>query len=205
LTKFIYQLYNYKTQIKVREFWNILYSFWVKNTFKKCGNNFNVVAPLSLKGSEYISIGNNFHSINTIRFECWNKYFDEQFCPSLTIGNNVSMNNNIHIGCINEITIGNNVLIASNVFITDHFHGYVDKRDLNIPPYLRTLYSRGSVHIMDDVWIGENVTIMPNVKLGKSCVVGANSVVTKSFPDYSVIAGVPAKFIKSLKDKKNEL
>lgn len=45
-------------------------------------------------------------------------------------------------------------------------------------------------------WIGEKVSIMPGVVLGNKCVVGANSVVTKSFPDYCIIGGIPARIIK---------
>jgi len=193
-----FKIYDYNTHIYITKIKNVLYSSWIKNVFKKCGNNFYVASPISIKGGDYIEIGNNFTGINNLRFECWNEYLGMKFSPSLVIGNNVSMNNNIHIGCINKILIGDNVLFASNIFVTDHFHGYVDERDLNISPHFRELYSKGQVVIMDDVWIGENVTIMPNVTIGKSCVIGANSVVTNSFPDNSIIAGVPAKIIRKL-------
>lgn len=58
---------------------------------------------------------------------------------------------------------------------------------------------KGPVSIGDHSWIGANSVIMPNVKLGKFCVVAANSFVNKSFPDYSVIGGNPARLIKTLK------
>jgi chloramphenicol O-acetyltransferase type B len=51
--------------------------------------------------------------------------------------------------------------------------------------------------IEDDVWIGHGVTIMRGVKIGEGSIVGANSVVTKDIPPYSIFAGVPAKFIRS--------
>lgn len=194
----IYKVYNYNIHVFLIRNSHVIYSLWIKNVFKKCGEYFFVNRGMSIRGGNYIEIGKNFTGMSLIRFECWEEYIDEKFSPSLIIGNNVSMNNNIHIGCINKIHIGDNVLLASNIFITDHFHGFVDSRDKNIPPFLRPLYSRGPVVIGDNVWIGENVTIMPNVNIGKSCIVGANSVVTKSFPDNSVIAGVPAKLIKTL-------
>lgn len=198
LAKILYQIYSYDISIYLFKKKNIFYSFWVKNAFRKCGENFTVISPIYLKGGKYISVGNNFNAMNMIRLECWDEYLGDYFSPSLVIGDNVSMNNNIHIGCIDKIYIGNNVLFASNIFITDHFHGYTDERDVNVAPFLRKLFSKGEVKIMDDVWIGENVTILPNVTIGKCCTIGANSVVTKSFPDYSVVAGVPAKLIRTI-------
>ena len=58
----------------------------------------------------------------------------------------------------------------------------------------------GKIEIDDNCFIGANCIILPNVYLGKNCIVGAGSVVTKSFPENSVIAGVPARKIKSTKE-----
>lgn len=61
-----------------------------------------------------------------------------------------------------------------------------------------SLYSKGPVIIGDNVWVGAGSCILPNVTIGNNCIIGANSVVTKSFPDNCVIAGNPAKIIKQL-------
>lgn len=145
-----------------------------------------------------MTIGENFLSFSRLRLECWDQYLDYSYSPVLKIGDNVAMNYNCHIGCINHIEIGNNVLFASNVYITDHFHGFIDERDKSCIPAERELYSKGAVIIRDNVWIGENVTILPGVEVGKNCIIGANSVVTKSFPDNSVLAGIPARMIKTI-------
>ena len=61
------------------------------------------------------------------------------------------------------------------------------------------LFFGGGVSIGDDTWIGTNVVIAGTVEIGKHCVIGANSVVTHDIPDYSVVAGCPAKVIKQIK------
>jgi acetyltransferase-like isoleucine patch superfamily enzyme len=101
-----------------------------------------------------------------------------------------------HITAINKITIGNGVLTGRWVTITDNSHGKTDKNSFSIPPAKRALYSAGAVIIEDNVWIGDKVTILPNVHIGKNAVIGANSVVTKDIPENSVVAGIPAKVVK---------
>ena len=196
------KFYNYKSSKYLKKIKNTCYSFWICNFFKKCGSAFHVESPSYLIGEKYISIGNSFGSLERLRLECWDSYGEEKFTPKLIIGNNVNMNYNVHIGCINEIRVGNGVLFASNIFITDHHHGYNDERDINLAPSLRALVSKGPVVIEDNVWIGENVSILPNLTIGEGTIIGANSVVTKSFPKYSVIGGVPAKIIKILNTNK---
>lgn len=194
----IYKIYNYNTMLLLRNVRNIIYSYWIRNSFKECGDEIHIFSPTYIKGNRYMTIGDNFSSHEGLRLECWDKFGVETFNPKLIIGNNVAMNRNVHIGCIEKVFIGNNVLLASNIFISDHQHGFIDKRDLGTTPGERSLNTNGPVIIEDNVWIGENVAIMPNVTIGKGCIIGANSVVTKSFPKNSVLAGIPAKLIKSL-------
>lgn len=120
------------------------------------------------------------------------------FSPFVKIGNNVSIESDCHISSINKIIIGDNVLMASFVYISDHSHGEITRAELALPPLERPLYSKGPIIIGNNVWIGEKVCILPNVKIGNSAIIGANSVVTKDIPPYSVAAGSPAKVIKQL-------
>ena len=64
----------------------------------------------------------------------------------------------------------------------------------------RPLISKGCVVIEDNVWLGDNVCVLPGVTIGKGSVIGANSVVTHSIPPYSIAVGTPAKIV--LKDNK---
>lgn len=177
---------------------NQLYSMWKANDFKKTGIFFNIEYPMYLHGGEYITIGANFNSGMRLRLEAYNKHLGHEFTPKIRIGNNVSLNSDCHIGAINEIIIEDGVLIASKVFITDHYHGNITTEGIEIPPYKRKLYSRGSVKIEKNVWIGEGVVVLPNVVIGENSIIGANSVITKDIPKNSVVGGNPAKLIRTL-------
>lgn len=110
-------------------------------------------------------------------------------------GNNVKLGRNCIIAANQGVYIGNNVLIADNVSIRDADHIYSDP-DLLI----REQGVRFSpVRIGNDVWIGYGVVVTAGVEIGDGCVIGANAVVTRSMPPYSVCAGVPAHVIKSRK------
>lgn len=184
---------------KVCNFFHFLHSGRFYGQVSSCGYPVDLRYPTYLAGGKYIKIGKKFHASYRLRIEAWDKYKDVSFTPSILIGDNVSFSDNCHIGAINRIEIGNNVLFGSNVYVTDHFHGTSTPKDIDIHPLERDLFSKGAVVIEDNVWIGDGVCIMPNVKIGSSCIVGANSVVTKSFPSNCVIAGVPATIIKYLK------
>lgn len=170
----------------------------IKYQFKKIGTDSYIPSPRRIFNPQYISIGNNFSCLNDTRIEAISEYYGEAFNPMISIGNNVNMSANCHIGCIDKIIIGDNVLIASRVYISDHNHGFIDERDVNVAPALRPLSSRGAVIIERNVWIGEGVSILPGVVVGENSIIGANSVVTRSVPKNSVVAGIPAKVIRSL-------
>lgn len=177
---------------------NILFASIIKKSFNKVGNNFYIESPCIIKGGKYIVIGNNFRALSRVRIEAIDFHNGKKYFPKIIIGSNVSLNTDIHIGAINMVSIGDNVLFASRIFITDHYHGLIDQNSIKDAPSDRILYSKGSVIIEDNVWIGEGVIILPNVRIGANSIIGANAVVTKSFPQNSVIAGNPAILIKLL-------
>lgn len=181
---------------------NLVCSLYHGVRFESCDlKNIFIEYPTTLiRGHEYINIGENFFSRKGLRLETIWFYNDKVYNPKIQIGNNVSLNNDCHIACIDKIVIGDNVLFASKIFITDHFHGEINGNELTILPASRNLYSKGPVVIEDSVWIGECVAIMPGVTIGKNSIIGANSVVTKSFEANSIIAGNPARLIKRIHD-----
>lgn len=101
--------------------------------------------------------------------------------------------------CVGDVSIGKNALIAPNVFISSGSH-IAKSRELIRYQDEQFIRDHGFVFsepvvIGDDCWLGVNSVICPGVTLGNGCVVGAGSVVTKSFPEYTIVAGVPAKVI----------
>lgn len=162
------------------------------------GENCRVGKNFWIREPEHISIGDNFEGGNNISIHAWKNYkgkISEQN-PRIIIGNNVSMTERCGISCMNEVIISDGVLLGVNTFITDNAHGDMSRKNLEIPPNQRELYSKGPVVIGKNVWIGRNVCVMPNVTIGEGAIIGANAVVTHNIPAYSVAAGVPARVIK---------
>ena len=153
------------------------------------------VPYLSLVGGKYISLGQN----TTIGKHAWlaafDNYIGQHFSPSIQIGSNVTVGNFFCLTAIDRIEIGNGCLFSEYVYISDHSHGTDPRLG---PPAMQPLHSKGPVIIGENTFIGYRASVLPGVKLGMHCVVGAHSVVTHSFPDYSVIAGVPARLLKQL-------
>lgn len=189
---------NFSIYYKIRRNWRGIYSHWIQLEFGNVGDSVYIGKMYYLKGAKYISIADNVDIGERCIIEVHDKYQDQSFRPRLIIGSNCHIGDDSHITCINEIVIGNNVRMGRKIFITDNAHGASLRSLLDMSPNKRPLASKGPVIIGDNVWIGEMVCIMPGVKIGKGCIIGANAVVTKNIPPYCVVGGNPAKIIKEL-------
>lgn len=151
--------------------------------------------PIDIRGKKGINFGSGITTGYGCRFESFSKDGNK----TLVIGNNVQINDYCHISALEAVIIGNNVLIASKVFITDLEHGsYVGDLNDSVPNSIvkdRPLSSKPVV-IGNNVWIGELCSVLPGVTIGDNCIIGANSVVTKSIPANSIAVGNPARIIK---------
>lgn len=125
---------------------------------------------------------------------CIDKMGGKTYTPSLIIGKNVNIGNNFTAVCSGSLIIENDALIAPNVFITDLNHGIDPESKIG---YEHQPYVIKNVKVGEGTWVGQNSTILPGVTIGKKCVIGANSVVTKSIPDYCIAVGNPARIIKN--------
>lgn len=153
-----------------------------------------IYKPLMLNGGAYIKLGDCVLIREHSRIEVladWNGKKAKN-TPRLEIGNNVNIEERLHLICAEEIIIEDNVTISFDVYITDNVHSY---QEINVHALKQTLDTK-KVLIKEYAMVGAGTRIMPGVTIGKNAIVGANAVVTKAVPDYSIVAGCPAKVIR---------
>jgi acetyltransferase-like isoleucine patch superfamily enzyme len=161
-----------------------------------------IESPKKIDNGNCISFGEN----TSVGFDGWigaiKNYGLQKFNPKVIFEKNVRVGNYCCVTAIDKIVIKEGTLCSEYLYVSDHYHG--TDPSLQISPAKQPLFSKGPVEIGKNCFIGYRVSILSGVKLGDYCVVGAHSVVNKSFPDYSMVAGSPAKLIKrySLEEKK---
>ncbi|WP_420574561.1 acyltransferase [Kordia sp.] len=170
--------------------------------YKLLSNNTNTIGkpkriqPLLLEGDGNIQFGNNV-SFGILRspylFSGYGYIEARGKSVVVSFEESVAINNSCVITAEKKITICKNTVIGYNCHISDSsFHNLdIDKRHETDP-------DPQEVYIDENVFIGNNVTILKGVKLGKNVVVGSGAIVTKSFPDNVVVAGVPAKIVSEI-------
>lgn len=145
------------------------------------------IDALSLDG---VKLGENVTLGKNTIIECTGSI--ESIGKGIIIGNRTSFADNCFFGAAGGITIGDDVICGQFIRFHSENHNYSDKNKL--------IKEQGTTHkgikIGNNCWIGAGVVFLDGAELGNGCVVGANAVVTKRFPDNSIIAGVPAKLIK---------
>lgn len=141
-----------------------------------------------------IFIGDNVHIFNNCQLATHPN--SNVLQPKITIGNGCTLGEQTHITCANKITIGDNLLTGRRCTITDNSHGTTSLQDLLKNPHTRDIFSKGSVSIGKNVWLGDNVIVLPGVTIGDGVVIGANAVITKDIPSYAIAVGNPIKIIR---------
>ncbi len=188
VNKDIYEIFLYLKRVYLKLKTKLFYSIFLKSV----GKNTFIDKPLLLSGMKYVQLGRNVIIFKNCRIELIPNYGNQRFEPQLIIGDYTQIHQNAHITCSRSITVGKNVVITSNVTITDINHLYTD---IDIPINLQQIQVK-PVEIGDQSYVYNNSVILPGVKVGKHCVIAANSVVSRDIPDYSIVAGNPAKIIK---------
>ena len=129
---------------------------------------------------------------NSFTQGCWLWPVDVPFGGiRIAIGNYNYFNRNLMIDACGYVEVGDRNMFGPDVYITDSNHQFGGGAAPHTLPM-----DIGKVKIGNHCWIGAGAIILKNVELGDGCVVGAGAVVTKSFPNGSVIAGVPARLIR---------
>lgn len=174
-----------------------LYRLVGSAVFGGFGRAVRIVWPLRLVGCRWMT----FEDAVTLQYGAYVAAIaPDGKPPALRIGRGTLIGNHVHIICSRRVTIGAKVLIADRVYISDDRHQY---EDVALPVMEQPLVQLRDVSIGEGTWLGENVCVM-GCSIGRQCVIGANSVVHRDIPDYSVAAGSPAVIIKRYDSARGE-
>jgi acetyltransferase-like isoleucine patch superfamily enzyme len=177
---------------------NKLHSIWVGLTYPFAAKgrklDLHITSRISRQDAPRISLGNSV----SLRKDAWLNVAEVNASNELAIiiEDNSAIGNQTIISARNLIHIERDVLIAQWVLIVDHNHAY---EDITVPIINQGITEGGRIRIGQGSWIGRGAVILcprGELTIGRNCVVAANSVVTRSIPDYSLVAGLPARIIR---------
>jgi acetyltransferase-like isoleucine patch superfamily enzyme len=176
-----------------------LHTAWPRSTYPFAGFGRGVSIHYSCDigrgGSERIVIGDEVFLAADVWLNA--ALGSAEIGPQIVLGKGCKIGRRSIISARNRIVLESNVLLAPAVLIMDHNHEYSDP---NLPIHAQGITSGGTITIERNCWIGYNAVIFcgtGELKLGHNSVVGANAVVTASFPAHSVVAGNPARLVKA--------
>ncbi len=155
------------------------------------GKRTRVKKPMRIIGKKRIYLGDYVTLLNNCRLETIRSWGGDILKGVLKIGKNTSFQQGCHIIAAKEVIIGDDCVFSAYVYISDCSHDYNPQEDI-----MSSKLEIKPVKIGNHCFVGIGSCIMPGVQLGECVVVGANSVVTKSFPGYCMVAGAPARVIK---------
>jgi lipopolysaccharide O-acetyltransferase len=153
-----------------------------------------------MQGAQHMRFGSRVVIAENSWLAAFDRYADRTHTPSLSIGSDVTIGRYACVTAINQIDIGDGCLISEHVYISDHIHEHAPDGGLLVR---QPLSSKGPVRIGPSCFLGYRVAVLPGVTLGAHCVVGAHSVVTRSFPAHSMLAGAPAQLIRRFNPSTN--
>jgi acetyltransferase-like isoleucine patch superfamily enzyme len=113
----------------------------------------------------------------------------------IRLGQRVYLSRGVTVGAVGLVEIGDFALVGPGCYITDADHRFSDQ---TVPLPDQGMSSKGPTVIEDNVWLGANVVVTSGVRIGRRSVIGANSVVTRDIPAFSVAAGIPATVVSTI-------
>lgn len=168
------------------------FSLLVRGSFASFGSRTVLQPPIRLAGEGGISVGSGIY----VGAGAWFQTLQDGDGGhgSIAIGDGTSMAGNCTLSSARAIRIGREVSFARGVYVADHAHAY---DDCSLPVLAQGLTNIAEVEIGDGAWLGQNVVVLPGVRIGRGAVVSANSVVAGNVPDHTVVAGTPARIVRS--------
>jgi acetyltransferase-like isoleucine patch superfamily enzyme len=180
--------YRWLTRFK-----NKCFSIAVGGAFAQFGNRSVLTLPIRIAGENRIEIGDRVF----LGGGCWLQTLpdNDNQAVAISIGSGTSVAGACVISAVRNVRLEEDVLLARNVYISDHIHRY-DQTD-------RPILSQGvdkvqPVLVKRGSWLGQNVVVCPGVTIGAGCVIGANSVVNRDIPDFSLAVGSPARVVRQI-------
>ena len=147
----------------------------------------------SVEGAKWIDIGSNCQFRHHVNLSAIANTSHVDDASKLSIDDDVYVGPYCFVIALRHVHIGAGVVFSERVLVCDNSHGFDPLGDAIMKqPY----HFGGPVTIGEKTFVGYGACILPGVKIGKNCVVGANAVVTESFPDLTLIAGNPARAVR---------
>lgn len=174
----------------MRRYFSFSYMAMNKRRFGEFGEHVRIYSPLQVEGHDHIFIRDNVTINEGVWLAALPLTGEENV--RLEIGKGSSIGHFNHIYATRSIIIEDYVLTADKVYISDNLHEY---KDITLPVLMQPIKQCNSVIIGEGSWIGENACVI-GATIGKHCIIGANSVVTRDVPDFCVVVGAPARIIK---------
>lgn len=175
---------------------NRLFTTLVRGAFHGFGKGSVIQLPATIWGEEHISLGRKVQ----VGASSWLLALRPPEAPGdavIRLGDGCSLAGGVTITAVKRVVLGEKVLIGRNVHISDHAHRFDDP---HVPIVDQGVSEAAPVEIGDGTWLGQGVVVCPGVRIGRHCVIGANSVVRSDVPDYAVAAGAPARILRDLRD-----
>lgn len=188
LSHFFLTFYKGSIRLKAK-----LFSLLISGGFAEFGKNTVLAPPIRLVGEGRIAVGDRVF----VGENSWLQVLSDGLnnLKVISIGSGTSIAGACVISAVKSVVLEEDVLLARNVYIADHAHRF---SQLDRPILAQGIDNVEPVLIKRGAWLGQNVVVCPGVTIGQCSVIGANSVVNESVPDFSVAVGAPARVIRTL-------
>lgn len=142
-----------------------------------------IFRPTKLLNVKHVDIGSKSYILEGLRLECIEQYNDQHFTPHISIGKGVEIGQGVQISCASEIIIEDHVGIGPYCMINDVTHGHEGTGEAYLLQDIKTK----PIRIGEGTMLGHGVIVLPGVTIGKYCMIGANAIISKDIPDYTLV------------------